>query len=101
MSKFLFLFLGFGFTLKGKSDFTLRKFLAGKSETFDPYYGVNGINGDGDIFKSENIHALQNYVNKCTKQNGIHIVMADGVSLIKQTGKQKRKRIESLSCSSI
>ncbi|CAF2931903.1 unnamed protein product [Rotaria sp. Silwood2] len=69
---------GFGFTLKGKSDFTLHKFLAGTPETFDPYYGVKDIDGDGDIFKSENIDALQNYVNKCTKYNGLHIVMADG-----------------------
>ncbi|CAF4695389.1 unnamed protein product [Rotaria sp. Silwood1] len=69
---------GFGFTLKGKSDFTLHKFLAGPPETFDPYYGVKDIDGDGDIFKSENIDALQNYVNKCTKNSGVHIVMADG-----------------------
>ncbi|CAF3536035.1 unnamed protein product [Rotaria sordida] len=69
---------GFGFTLKGNSDFALHKFLAGAPETFDPYYGVKDIDGDGDIFKSENIDALQNYVNKCTKLNGVHIVMADG-----------------------
>ncbi|CAF1495464.1 unnamed protein product, partial [Rotaria sordida] len=42
--------------------------------------GPGGFNldGDGDIFKSENIDALQNYVNKCTMHNGVHIVMADG-----------------------
>jgi cap1 methyltransferase len=74
-------FQGFGFTLKGKSDFTLHKFIAGSPETFDPYYGVNHIDGDGDIFKSENIDALQNYVYKCTAHSGVHIVMADGVSL--------------------
>ncbi len=68
---------GFGFTLKGDSDFTLHKFIAGSPETFDPYYGVHN---DGDIFKSENIDALQNYVYKCTAHNGVHIVMADGVS---------------------
>jgi hypothetical protein len=70
---------GFGFTLRGNSDFALHKFLAGAPETFDPYYGVKDIDGDGDIFKSENIDALQNYVNKCTMNNGVHIVMADGV----------------------
>lgn len=74
---FFFIFQGFGFTLKGKSDFTLHKFIAGTSETFDPYYGVGG---DGDIFKSENIDSLQNYVYKCTMHKGLHIVMADGVS---------------------
>jgi hypothetical protein len=71
----IFLFQGFGFTLKGNSDFTLHKFIAGTPETFDTYYGVAG---DGDIFKSENIDALQNYVYKCT-HSGVHIVMADGV----------------------
>ncbi len=70
---------GFGFTLKGKSDFLLHKFLAGSPETFDPYYGVKDYDGDGDIFKSENIDALQNYVYKCTMNTGVHIVMADGV----------------------
>ncbi|CAF3385074.1 unnamed protein product [Rotaria socialis] len=69
---------GFGFTLKGKSDFALHKFIAGTPETFDTYYGVKDVNGDGDIFKSDNIDALQNYVNKCTKHAGVHIVMADG-----------------------
>ncbi|CAF3911063.1 unnamed protein product [Rotaria magnacalcarata] len=69
---------GFGFTLKGKSDFALHKFIAGTPETFDTYYGVKDVNGDGDIFKSDNIDALQNYVNKCTKHTGVHIVMADG-----------------------
>ncbi|CAF0741182.1 unnamed protein product [Adineta steineri] len=69
---------GFGFTLRGKSDFALHKFLAGAPETFDLYYGVKDIEGDGDIFKSENIDALQNYVNKCTMHQGVHIVMADG-----------------------
>ncbi|CAF4019368.1 unnamed protein product, partial [Rotaria sordida] len=64
----------FGFTLKGKSDFALQKFLASTPETFDPYYDVKDLDGDGDIFKSENIDALQNYVNKCTMHNGVHIV---------------------------
>lgn len=69
--------------MKGKSDFTLHRFVAGSPETFDLYYGVKDLDGDGDIFKSENIDALQNYVNKCTKFAGVHMVMADGVSLIK------------------
>ncbi|CAF5197671.1 unnamed protein product, partial [Rotaria magnacalcarata] len=67
----------FGFTLKGKSDFSLQKFLAGTPETFDPYYDVKDLDGDGDIFKSENIDVLQNYENKCTMRNGVHIVMAN------------------------
>jgi cap1 methyltransferase len=84
---FYFVLEGFGFTLRGNSDFNLSKFLAGTPETFDTYYGVRDINGDGDIFKSENIDALQNYVNKCTMGNGVHMVMADGVRL-------RRKREE-------
>ena len=72
--------IGFGFTLKGKADFALYKFAAGTSETFDPYYGVGGYDGDGDIFKSENIDALQNYIHHCTMDNGVHMMMADGVS---------------------
>ena len=79
LSTILLIISGFGFTLKGKADFNLQKFLAGTPETFDPHYGVNGINGDGDIFKNENIDAFKNYVNKCTMHNGVHIVMADGV----------------------
>jgi hypothetical protein len=81
---FIFLYLNdcffssaLAFTLKGKSDFALQKFLlAGTPETFHPYYGVK----DPDIFKSENLDALHNYVNKCTMHNGVHIVMADGVT---------------------
>lgn len=81
----VFAFQGFGFTLKGKSDFTLFKFVAGHPETFDPHYGVKDIEGDGDIFKSENIDAFQNYVYKCTMNTGVHIMMADGVSSIEIT----------------
>ena len=66
--------------MKGKSDFSLFKFVAGYPETFDPHYGVKEIEGDGDIFKSENIDAFQTYVYKCTMNNGVHIMMADGVS---------------------
>lgn len=82
---------GFGFTLKGKSDFALHKFLAGSSETFDTYYGVKDYDGDGDIFKSENIDALQNYVYKCTMRNGVHIVMADGVSHERERERERKK----------
>ena len=70
---------GFGFTLKGKDDFKLGKFIAGTPETFDTYYGVNGLQGDGNIYTPENIDALQSYVNKCTMNRGVHIMMADGV----------------------
>lgn len=71
--------LGFGFTLKGESDFKLQKFLVGPPETFDTFYGVGGIDGDGDVFKTENIDEFQRYVLYCTRRQGVHIMMADGV----------------------
>ena len=42
---------GFGFTLKGSNDFKLDDFYAAPSELFKPHYGVNGLSGDGDIYK--------------------------------------------------
>lgn len=70
---------GFGFTLKGKSDFTLHKFLVGPPETFDTFYGVAGINGDGDVFRTENIEELRKYILNSTQDQGVHMMMADGV----------------------
>lgn len=69
---------GFGFTLKGKSDFTLHKFLVGPPETFDTFYGVGGINGDGDVFRTENIEELRKYILNSTQDQGVHMMMADG-----------------------
>ncbi|CAF0789150.1 unnamed protein product [Didymodactylos carnosus] len=69
---------GFGFTLRGKSDFRLHDFLIGTPETFDPYYGVKDIEGDGDITNPENLDALQSYVHKCTMDAGVHVATADG-----------------------
>lgn len=65
---------GFGFTLKGKCDFDLSKFLVGNPETFDPYYGVND---DGDVFNPDNITSLTDYILKQT-DTGVHFMMADG-----------------------
>ena len=51
---------GFGFTLKNTGhDFKLEDFFAGSPETFEPHYGVGGVDGDGDVFKTENILKLQ------------------------------------------
>ncbi len=44
------------------------------------YIGVNGYEGDGDITKSENLEEFQRYVLNITKGQGVHFVMADGVS---------------------
>jgi hypothetical protein len=32
------------------------------AETFEPHYGVNGREGDGDVFKEENIKAFKKFV---------------------------------------
>ncbi|XP_062536392.1 cap-specific mRNA (nucleoside-2'-O-)-methyltransferase 1 isoform X2 [Armigeres subalbatus] len=65
---------GFGFTLRGENDFKLSDFIAGTSETFDPYYGPND---DGDVFNPDNIEGFTDYVMKQTEL-GVHVMMADG-----------------------
>ena len=42
--------------------------------------GVGGHNGDGDITKTDNVAAFQDYIMNCTDNQGVHFVMADGVS---------------------
>lgn len=66
---------GIGFTLKGDNDFKLQDFLAGPSETFEPYYGEKG---DGNIFDPINISSLTDFVMKVTDNKGVHFMMADG-----------------------
>ncbi|XP_063235254.1 cap-specific mRNA (nucleoside-2'-O-)-methyltransferase 1-like isoform X1 [Bacillus rossius redtenbacheri] len=69
---------GFGFTLKGENDFKLSDFYAGNCETFEPHYGVGGAEGDGDIFKPDNIDAFTKHVMSQTDGRGVHFMMADG-----------------------
>lgn len=69
---------GFGMTLRGPNDFKLEDFYAASSELFEPYYGEGGIEGDGDITRSENIAAFQNFVLDNTDRKGVHFLMADG-----------------------
>ncbi|KAI0211494.1 Cap-specific mRNA (nucleoside-2'-O-)-methyltransferase 1 [Lamellibrachia satsuma] len=69
---------GFGFTLKGPCDFKLENFFAAPSEMFDPYYGVGGVEGDGDIYKPNNLIAFRDYVRQSTDNLGLHFMMADG-----------------------
>ncbi|XP_064386722.1 cap-specific mRNA (nucleoside-2'-O-)-methyltransferase 1-like isoform X3 [Halichondria panicea] len=72
---------GFGFTLKdpaGGSDFKLDQFLSAPCETFDPHYGVDGYDGDGDITRPDNLEAFKHYVLDITNGQGVHFVMADG-----------------------
>jgi len=71
---------GFGFTLraKGANDFKLKDFKAGTPETFDCHYGVGGYQGDGDIFRDDNLTEFRKYVLENTDSRGVHFVMADG-----------------------
>lgn len=71
---------GFGFTLRADwaNDFKLEDFKAGTPETFDCHYGVGGYQGDGDIFREDNLREFRKYVFENTDNEGVHFVMADG-----------------------
>lgn len=68
---------GFGFTLQA-NDFKLHDFFAAPAEFFEPHYGKNGPNGDGDIYVPDNITCFVNFVQKTTGGQGVHFMMADG-----------------------
>ena len=61
------------------SDFKLDSFNS-PCETFDPHYGVGGYEGDGDITNPANQSEFRDYVMENTEGQGVHFVMADGVS---------------------
>lgn len=42
--------------------------------------GVGGRDGDGDIFKEDNLETFKKFVFESTDGQGCHFVMADGVS---------------------
>ena len=70
---------GFGFTLRNTGhDFKMDDFYAGPPESFEPHYGVNGVNGDGNVFSSENIREFRRFVMENTGGKGVHFMMADG-----------------------
>ncbi|XP_038074653.1 cap-specific mRNA (nucleoside-2'-O-)-methyltransferase 1-like [Patiria miniata] len=69
---------GFGFTIKGPNDFKLEEFFAASPEYFEPHYGVNGANGDGDIMSSDNQIEFRKFVFENTDNKGVHFVMGDG-----------------------
>lgn len=69
---------GYGFTLKGACDFKLEDFFAAPSEMFEPYYGVKGVEGDGDIYIPDNLIAFRDFVLHGTDGLGLHFMMADG-----------------------
>ena len=41
--------------------------------------GVDGLNGDGDIFSPQNQSAFADFIMKSTGGKGVHFAMADGV----------------------
>ena len=69
-------------TLKDDNDFRLDEFIAGPPEYFEPFYGLNGVNGDGDVTKSDNLKEFQKFVVDQTNHRGVHLMMADGVARI-------------------
>ena len=72
---------GFGLTLKeGDNDFRLDDFLAGAPEYFETHYGVNGVDGNGDVTVTQNLKEFQKFVKEETNNKGVHFFMADGVS---------------------
>lgn len=44
------------------------------AETFEPHYGVNGREGDGDVFKETNILAFMDFVLENTGGKGIYLL---------------------------
>ena len=70
---------GFGFTIKNAGhDFKLEDFYAGPPESFEPHYGVGGIEGDGNVFNPENLREFTKFVLENSGGKGVHCMMADG-----------------------
>jgi cap1 methyltransferase len=80
---------GFGMTLRGDNDFRLDDFIAGAPEYFETYYGLNGVEGDGDITNPGNLTEFAKFVLSSTNDQGVHFVMADGVRIFNQRLKNK------------
>ena len=39
---------------------------------------IGGVEGDGDIYRQDNIDAFAKFVKENTRNRGVHFVMADG-----------------------
>ena len=48
------------------------------AESFETHYGENGRDGDGDVFKENNIVEFTKFVLENTNGQGVHFMMADG-----------------------
>ncbi len=64
-------------TLKGDLDFDVKNFNAAEPETFEAFYGDAG---DGNIYNPRNVAGYIDHVLASTEGNGVHLMMADGVS---------------------
>ena len=42
--------------------------------------GVGGVDGDGDVYRPDNLTAFRDYILQSTDGLGLHFMMADGVS---------------------
>ena len=54
--------------------------------------GVDGIDGDGDVYKPDNLREFRKFVLESTDGRGVHFVMADGVCSIFKRGNFKVKQ---------
>lgn len=68
------------------SDFKLNKFQVGPQECFEPYYGVGGADGDGDILKPENLEEFKDYVLQQTGQFVFKILINSSYGKLKSCG---------------
>lgn len=67
---------GWGFTLRGDTDFRLDKFnRSAPCDNFKPYYGVDDT---GNIYRTDNIKAFGSLIDRGTDDQGVHLVTADG-----------------------
>jgi len=46
------------------------------------YPGVDGLSGDGDIYRFDNQKVFREFVWQSTNGAGLHFVMADGVCMV-------------------
>ena len=46
------------------------------------FLGVGGYDGDGDIFREDNLTEFRNFVVENSDMRGVHFVMADGVGVL-------------------
>lgn len=63
-------------TLKGEMDFDLLSFLDASPESFEPLYGPAG---DGNVYNPLNTDSFIQHVMEATANQGVHLLMADGV----------------------